>query len=64
MKVKDLAGMLNDVQRRINGFDIKKLIDSVNDGTVDKDRAKKFVDDVYNLEEDLIIMDCTKDNKW
>ena len=63
MKVKDLAGMLNDVQRRINGFDIKKLIDSVNDGTVDKDRAKKFVDDVYNLEEDLIIMDCTKDNK-
>jgi len=64
MKVKDLAGMLNDVQRRINGFDIKKLIDGVNDGTVDKDRAKKFVDDVYNLEEDLIIMDCTKDNKW
>ena len=63
MKVKDLAGMLNDVQRRINGFDIKKLIDGVNDGTVDKDRAKKFVDDVYNLEEDLIIIDCTKDNK-
>ena len=61
MKAIDLVGMLNDIQRRINKFDIHKLVEGVKNGTIDHDRAKKFVDDVYNLDEDLVIMDCIKE---
>jgi len=60
MKASNLIGMLNDIQRRINNFNIHELIEGVKNGTIEHDRAKKFVDDVYNLEEDLIIMNCDK----
>lgn len=63
MKVGNLIGMLDDLDRKICLFDINKLIEGVKNGTVDKDRAKRFVDNVYNLEEDLIIMNCNKDIK-
>lgn len=63
MKPSNLVGMLNDLNRRICTFDINKLINSVKDGTVDPERARRFVDNIYNLEEDLIIIDCNKDRK-
>jgi len=62
MDTLNLVGMLNDIKRRLNNFDIDKLEEGVKNGAIDKKRITSFADDIYNLEEDLIIMDCTKDD--
>jgi len=62
METSTIVGMLNDIKRRLNNFDVNKLEDNIKNGIIDKKRMTNFADDVYNLEEDLIIMDCTKDD--
>lgn len=63
MKALTLVGMLNDLNRRISGFDVSKLVTAIKNGDVEKERVQKLIDDVYNLEEDLIMIDCEKGKK-
>ncbi len=60
MKATTVVGMMNDLQRKLNNFDMHALINKVQNHLIDNNQVVKLIDDIYNLEEDLIILDCEK----
>lgn len=60
MRVTDFVGMLNDLNSKLNSFDVDQFLNKVNNKHIDGEQIKKLVDDIYNLEEDLIMIDCEK----
>ena len=60
MKATTVVGMMNDLQRKLNNFDMHALINKVQNHSIDNNQVVKLIDDIYNLEEDLIILDCEK----
>jgi len=60
MKVKQFLAMSNDVATKLEHFDIQSLLKKRQTGEVDKERIDKLITDMYELEEDLVIIDCEK----
>jgi hypothetical protein len=56
MKTQHLIQMQKDVEVKIHEFNIPSFIDKVKKGTITRDRAKKLVNDLYELEEDLLLI--------
>jgi len=60
MKVKQFLAMSNDVAIKLKHFDIQILLKKRKTGEVDKKRIDKLINDMYELEEDLVIINCER----
>ena len=61
MNGKNLLQMVHGLEYKLHNFDIHALLKKCKNGEIDTTQTKKLIDDVYNLEEDLIILDIEKD---
>jgi len=60
MKASQLVSLLNGLDYKIKQFDITKMVDKVQNKELSKEQIEKLKQDVFDLEEDLIILDCDK----
>ena len=60
MKAGALLSLLNGVDFKIQHFDLAALVAKVKNKEISKEQMTKLKDDVYNLSEDLLMIDCEK----
>lgn len=58
MKARAFLGLVNGLRRHLDQFDICVLIEKRDKGEIDREQVNKLIDDVYKLEEDLILLQC------
>ena len=58
MKAGQLISMMHTIDYKIQHFDLHTMIKKIENKEISQDQINKLKDDVYNLEEDLVIMDC------
>ena len=58
MKAKILNSLIRGLDHKLQHFSMSTMLIKMNNKDLTPEQIKKFKDDVFNLEEDLIMMDC------
>ena len=58
MKAAQLISMMNTIDYKIQHFDLHTMLNKIKNKELSQEQIDKFKEDIYNLEEDLIIIDC------
>jgi hypothetical protein len=58
MKAREFISMLNGLDHHIRKFNIKKMLKKIKNKDLNDEQVQKLKQDVWNLEEDLIMIDC------
>ena len=57
MKRSEFLGIIHGLQYKLGKFDLDKLVTKFKSKEVTEDQIKQLRDDIYRVEEDLIILD-------
>ena len=60
MNTQNSQGMISRIIPLLQNFDQSKLIEKQNRQDISDEQITKLLNDIYDLEEDLIILDCYK----
>ena len=58
MKRSELVGLVNGLKYKLEKFDLDELLKKFEKKNVSKEQINTFLNHVYSLEEDLIIIEC------
>ena len=60
MNIEKLQLKFNSLSFILNNFDVKQLQNKLNLNEIQDNIVIKLLDDIYSIEEDLIILNCIK----